>query len=190
MSGPADVLSSCNSKAGIGPRCSTVAGTYVFELTASDGELTGRTRSTITVNPEPSLDGANLAITVANADQLPGIGNLESVTATLTNALAQPMAGFPVKLTATGANPLVQTLDTDANGVVTFVYRGNSPGTDALHATALGLQTSESIPRPSLSPGPKLRSAARLSLRVDRLAHRQHFDHGTRCPSSSRRASP
>src|SRR4029078_978796 len=38
-----------------------VPGTYVFQLTASDGYLTVVDRATITVDPDPSIAGRNLA---------------------------------------------------------------------------------------------------------------------------------
>ena len=100
------------------------------------------------------------------------------------------MANFPVQLTATGANPLVQTLDTDANGAVTFVYRGNHPGTDALHATALGLQTSIDSPTVSVAWTDVSDRRPDCHAGLDRLALRQHFESWNSFPSFSRRASP
>jgi RHS repeat-associated protein len=115
-------------------------GTYVLRLTGSDGELTGSDDVTITVNPEPSLDGGNLVVHPGNAGPIT-IGNVNTATATLTNASNQPIPHFPVQLTITGANPMIQTLDTDDTGTVSFAWRGIKAGTDTIHATALGIGT-------------------------------------------------
>jgi RHS repeat-associated protein len=139
VSGPADVTF-VNPNAGLSSVLFTAPGTYVLQLTATDGELSSSDQVTIVVQPQPSLDGASLAIALANAGPLQ-VGDLESVTATLTDINGQPMSSFPIRLTVTGANALSQTLDSDAAGTVTFVYTGNHAGTDTMHATALGLDT-------------------------------------------------
>ena len=115
----------------------TDPGTYILQLEASDGFLTTADRATVTVDPAPSLQGANLAVALS----LPGplvVGTPEALTATLTDAQAHPIGNFAVQVTVTGANPIAQTLTTNASGVATFAYTGAAPGTDTLQATAFG----------------------------------------------------
>ncbi len=112
-------------------------GTYVLQLAASDGYLTVADRATITVDPDPSIAGANLAVALTAAGPLE-TGQTETLTATLTDGLGAPIRDYVVRLTVAGANPVTTTLLTNSLGVATFTYQGSKPGTDVLHATAIG----------------------------------------------------
>ena len=115
----------------------TDPGTYILQLEASDGFLTTADRAIVTVDPAPSLVGANLAVALSSPGPLI-VGTPESLTATLTDAQAHPIGNFAVQVTVTGANPIAATLTTNASGVATFSYTGAAPGTDTLRATAFG----------------------------------------------------
>ena len=82
----------------------TQPGTYVLQLEATDGFLTTADRATITVDPAPSLTGANLAVSLSAAGPLT-VGTPETLTAVLTDAQAHPIGNFLVQVTVTGANP-------------------------------------------------------------------------------------
>ncbi len=140
VSGPAPVVFG-NSSAGITPVLFVEPGTYVLQLDARDGELTGSDQVTITVNPEPALAGGSLLVTLSSPGPMP-LGAEEVVTATLLDASAMPIARFPVQVTVAGANPGLTTLITDMTGTVVLPYTGSHAGTDALHATATGLSSS------------------------------------------------
>jgi len=112
-------------------------GTYVLQLAASDGYLTVADRATIAVDPDPSIAGANLAVAVTAAGPLE-TGQNETLTATLTDGLGAPIRDYVIRLTVAGANPVTTALLTNSLGVATFTYRGSKPGTDVLHATAIG----------------------------------------------------
>jgi len=109
----------------------------VLQLAATDGFLTVADRATVTVDPDPSIVGANLLVALATPGPLV-TGTLEAVTATLTDGLGAPIANFAVQLTVAGANPVVATAITNASGVASFAYTGTKAGTDVIHATALG----------------------------------------------------
>ncbi|HTB61660.1 MAG TPA: RHS repeat-associated core domain-containing protein [Polyangia bacterium] len=110
-------------------------GTYVLQLSASDGELTGTATVTITVNPVPSLVGGQLTAALSSPGPLP-TGTTETLTALLTDSGANPILNFPVQVVVTGANPTSGTVVTNATGHATFTYFGNNLGTDVLIATA------------------------------------------------------
>jgi PKD repeat protein len=64
------------------------------------------------------------------------VGATQTVSASVTNARSEPVAGVSVMLNVTGANPAALTATTNAGGVATFSYVGNNPGVDNLVATA------------------------------------------------------
>jgi RHS repeat-associated protein len=115
-------------------------GTYVLQLAATDGYLNVADRATITVDPEPSLAGASLVVALGVPGPLT-LGATETLTATLTNAVGAPIANFPIEITVAGANPTSAVAITNAAGSVSHSYVGTRPGTDLLHATALGNPT-------------------------------------------------
>ena len=112
-------------------------GTYVLQLEASDGYLTVADRATITVDPDPSIVGASLQVALSAPGPIE-TGQTETLTATLLDNLGVPIRDYAVKVTVAGANPVITTLVTNSSGVATFQYQGAKPGTDVLHATALG----------------------------------------------------
>ncbi len=59
------------------------------------------------------------------------------VTATVTDAFGNPIAGVTVSFTVSGANTATGTATTNASGVATFCYTGVFPGTDTIVAEAL-----------------------------------------------------
>jgi RHS repeat-associated protein len=118
----------------------TLPGTYVLQLSASDGFLTTAAQATITVDPAVSLDGAAVGIALSSPGPL-GTGTAATVTATLLDAQSHPIPAFPVQLTVAGVNPQTAVANTNASGVATFAYVGASEGTDLIHATALGSTT-------------------------------------------------
>lgn len=63
-------------------------------------------------------------------------GTAQTMTATLTGQANVPISGAAVNFTVTGANPKTGTANTDANGVATFTYIGDNPGTDTVQATS------------------------------------------------------
>jgi YD repeat-containing protein len=72
-------------------------------------------------------------------------------TATLLDAGSQPIAGFVVQFTVTGANPGTVATTTNAAGVATFTYTGTVPGTDVIQAAAIGGTAQLASPAVSLS---------------------------------------
>jgi RHS repeat-associated protein len=140
LSGPAPALFG-NSNAGLTSVLFVVAGTYVFQLDASDGELTGSDTVTITVNPEPAILGGTLLLTASDPGPMP-LGAAEFITATLLDASATPVPNFPIKFTVTGANPGTTTFFTDATGLAILPYTGRYPGVDSIFATATGFSQS------------------------------------------------
>ena len=144
VSGPAPVTFA-DASSPVTAAVFTAPGTYVLRLAATDGYLTVADQASITIDAEPSLAGANLAIALASPGPI-DTGGTETVTATLTDPLGAPIARFPVALTVTGANPTTGTQITNAAGQVVFAYQGQVVGTDAIHATALG-STTRSAPR-------------------------------------------
>ena len=115
----------------------TDPGTYILQLEASDGFLTTADRATVTVDPAPSLVGANLAVALSSPGPLT-VGTPEALSATLTAAQAPPIGNCAEPGTGTGANPVAATLTTNAAGIATFTYTGVVPGTDTLQTTAFG----------------------------------------------------
>jgi len=139
-----------NPQAGFTSVLFAVAGTYVFQLEASDGELTSSDTVTITVNPEPPLGGSTLSIALSDPGPMP-LGAAEFATTVLLDASLTPIPHFPVKLTSTGANPFTDTIVSDDTGVAVFGFTGKYPGADHLHATAAGLYSSVDSPTVSVT---------------------------------------
>ena len=102
-------------------------GTYTFQLSASDGYLTVADRATITVDPDPSIVGASLAVALSAPGPLE-TGQAETLTATLLDGCGAPIRNFVVTATVAGANPIMTTLVTDAAGVATFTYTRREVG--------------------------------------------------------------
>src|SRR5204862_6200550 len=90
-------------------------GSYVLQLEATDGYLTGADRATVTVDPDLSLVGASLAVALSAPGPLE-TGQTETLTATLSDNLGTPIRNFPGHLTMAGANPLETTQFTDPDG--------------------------------------------------------------------------
>jgi len=112
-------------------------GTYVFQLETSDGFLKTASTTTVTVDSDPSIVGANLSLALASAGPLT-TGTTETAIATLVDGNGVPISNFTVKFTVAGANAGAVTLLTSSAGVATFSYSGANAGTDVIHATALG----------------------------------------------------
>jgi len=140
VSGPS-AASILNPHAGFTPVLVVAPGTYIFQLEASDGELTRSDTVTVTVNPQPPLTGSTLLVTLANPGPAP-IGTFEIATATLLDASVTPISNFPIKLTVTGANPMTAARSSDATGSASFPYQGSYAGVDDIFATATGLSES------------------------------------------------
>jgi RHS repeat-associated protein len=136
LSGPAPVTFA-DASSPVTDAVFTDPGTYVLQLAASDGFTTSADRATITVDPEPSLTGASLSVVLGAAGPL-NTGATETLTATLVDAQAHPIADFPIQVTVAGANAQTGTVTTNSSGVATFAYVGAKVGTDVLSATALG----------------------------------------------------
>ena len=66
--------------------------------------MTTASRATITVDPAPSLVGANLAVALSSPGPL-AVGTPETLTATLTDAQAHPIGNFAVQVVVTGREP-------------------------------------------------------------------------------------
>jgi len=64
------------------------------------------------------------------------VGQMYSVTATVTDLNGIPMPGQPVTFTITGAHPLVGTGTTDGNGQASFAYSATTAGADSIVASA------------------------------------------------------
>jgi RHS repeat-associated protein len=136
----------------------TDPGTYILQLEATDGFLTTADRATITVDPAASLSNANLLVALASPGPLT-VGTPELVTATLTDAMSQPISNFAVQFTVAGANPGIGSATTNASGVATFTYAGTVPGTDVIEATAIGgtatlASSTVSVSWTAAQPGP------------------------------------
>jgi RHS repeat-associated protein len=135
VSGPGTVTF-VNSISAITDALFSMAGTYVLQLTASDGALTGTAQVTITVNPAPSLAGANLAVSLSSPGPL-ATGATETLNALLTDSGGHPINNALIQVAVTGANPTSGTVTTAANGRASFTYLGTNAGTDHLQATAI-----------------------------------------------------
>jgi len=136
LSGPAPATL-INASSAFTPVLFTDAGTYVFQLTASDGELSSTDTVTVTVNAEPSLTGASLGVALGSPGPL-AVGGTETLIATLTDAANHPIVDFPLEVDITGANAQSGTAITDAAGMARFTYKGSNVGTDVLGATTRG----------------------------------------------------
>jgi RHS repeat-associated protein len=136
ISGPG-VVTFADASAPITDALFSEPGMYVLQLAASDGYLTVADRATITVDPDPSIVGASLAVALSAPGPLE-TGQPETLTATLRDSASVPIRDYVVRVTVAGANPVTTTLVTDESGVAVFRYQGQKPGTDVLHATALG----------------------------------------------------
>ena len=115
----------------------TQPGTYVLQLETTDGSLTTASTTTVVVDPDPSIVGANLTIALAAPGPLT-TGGAETATATLTDNNGVPIRNFIVQFTVGGANATTATVATNTAGMATFTYFGQKAGTDAVKATALG----------------------------------------------------
>lgn len=92
--------------------------------------LTGSGSCLGAANP---LDGATLVLTPASAG--PNLTDTnQSLTATLLDALNNPLVGFDITFTITGANAQTDDITTDSNGIATFTYTGINEGTDTVQA--------------------------------------------------------
>ncbi len=111
----------------------TLVGTYSCSVTAIvDG--TPRAVQHINVRVHPG-EAARLTLTPKTATN--PVGTEHCVTATVTDAFGNPIAGVTVSFTVSGANSATGTAPTDASGVATFCYTGVFPGTDTIVAEAL-----------------------------------------------------
>jgi RHS repeat-associated protein len=135
VSGPGTVTF-VNSLLPITDALFSMAGTYVLQLTASDGALTGTAQVTVTVNPAPSLTGANLAVSLSSPGPL-ATGATETLNALLTDSGGHPINNALIQVAVTGTNSTSGTVTTAANGRAAFTYLGTNAGTDHLQATAL-----------------------------------------------------
>jgi hypothetical protein len=80
------------------------------------------------------------------------VGATHTVSASVTNAHNEFVAGVSVILNVTGANPTALTTTTDAGGGATFSYIGNNPGVDNLSATAGTATSNTAIIQWSVGP--------------------------------------
>jgi RHS repeat-associated protein len=149
LSGPATVTFA-NATSPVTDVVFTLPGTYVLQLSASDGFLTTAAEATITVDPAVSLDGASVGIALSSPGPL-ATGTAVTVTATLLDVQLHPIPAFPLQLAVVGVNPQTAVVNTNASGIATFAYVGALEGTDLIHVTALGSMTQPQSATVSLS---------------------------------------
>jgi len=107
-------------------------GTYVFRLTASDGQATRAAEVTVTVG--------TTNIILAPAYGWPTRTNISyTVFASVVDANNNPVTNQTVQFSIAGANPSTTppTANTDSNGIASFTYGGASPGRDYITATVM-----------------------------------------------------
>jgi hypothetical protein len=101
--------------------------------------MSGNASSTVTV----SIVGTALALN--GPASLPQ-GTSQQYNVVLTDAGAKGIGGKVVTITSSKANGLSQTqLVTDSKGNASFTLTGNNGGVDTLTASALGIQTTQSV---------------------------------------------
>ena len=113
-------------------------GTYDLRLFASDLTLSATDDVQVVVSDTPPLDQATFVVTRNQAGPLE-VGNSVTITASLVDGSAQPMADHPIRFDVAGANPTTAILLTGADGLARFTYAGTKTGTDNVTATALSL---------------------------------------------------
>ncbi|RIX60089.1 PKD domain-containing protein [Paenibacillus nanensis] len=79
------------------------------------------------------------SVSLAPESKTLSLGAVHTLQAKVLDKQGQPVAGTPVMLTVTGANPTSLTEKTDHNGVATFHYTGTNEGEDQIVAQVAGL---------------------------------------------------
>ncbi|HYY95688.1 MAG TPA: PKD domain-containing protein, partial [Pyrinomonadaceae bacterium] len=111
--------------------------------------------SVLTLSSEVAwvADGrAPKAVSLAPASASLQVGSTHNVSAVVTDARNEPVAGVSVALSVTGANPAVLAAPTGADGVAAFSYVGNNPGDDDLSAKAGTAASNAAAVRWSVGP--------------------------------------
>src|SRR5215813_7890683 len=97
----------------------------------SYGQLSATANTTVT---NPTVFNS-LVLTPATAG--PDVaGTTQTLTATLKDPSANPIANATVQFTVTGANPTSGSATTNASGIATFSYSGTASGNDTVRATS------------------------------------------------------
>lgn len=126
----------------------TSEGVYEFRLTGSDSSLSSSDDARVTVSAHPPLETATFTLSSSSPGPLM-LGASLTVTASLVDSMAGPMANFPVEVTIAGPHARTVVLLTNASGLATLTYTGEQPGSDQVHAVALGLASTREA---SLAP--------------------------------------
>ncbi len=113
----------------------TTAGTYTFQLTVNDS-FSAASGSTVVVVIPAATSGGSLSLTPATTGPI-AVNNLVSLQVSFVGFFfgVYDFGNTQVTMTVTGANPVTQTVTTNANGVATFTYFGSNPGMDTVVAT-------------------------------------------------------
>ena len=99
----------------------------------ANGNAYGPVSSTFTTQVTSSFVGSVLKLSPSVAG--PNVtGTTQRLTVSFSNANGQPLGDQAVRLTITGANPSVTTLNTATDGSATFAYTGANAGTDTAQA--------------------------------------------------------
>jgi RHS repeat-associated protein len=109
----------------------TQTGTYVFQLTASDTQLSSSSTVKVMVNPASAAGTIRISPDSAGPDV---VSTLQMVTAVLVDGSGGPVSGAPVVFNVTGANSSTGRTTTDGTGTATFNYQGTASGTDTIQA--------------------------------------------------------
>ena len=94
-------------------------------------EETGNNIGRITAGP-----GAPASLTLSPSTATTTVGNQDCVTATVTDASANPTPNITVPFSVTGANVATGSGVTDSNGQTQFCYSGTAAGDDSIFAYA------------------------------------------------------
>ncbi|UVI29019.1 OmpL47-type beta-barrel domain-containing protein [Paenibacillus spongiae] len=113
------------------------AGIHTIEAVVTDGSLLGgAVRVDWTAKVLRSMPAA---LTLSPQSKTVRVGAVHTLTAAVLDDQGLGVAGVPVTMTISGANPASYTAATDNNGVAAFSYTGTKTGDDQAIARAAGL---------------------------------------------------
>ncbi|MCA0757054.1 PKD domain-containing protein [Paenibacillus sp. N4] len=119
-------------------------GLHAVEAVVSDSNpLGGAFRISWTVKVVQKQPPAAIHLTPDSASL--SVGAKHTIKATVLDQQGQPVAGTPVSLVVTGANPGTYTANTDDAGVAAFQYTGTKTGEDRAVAQAGSLSSSPAV---------------------------------------------
>jgi RHS repeat-associated protein len=104
-------------------------GTYVLQLSATDGQATNTALLTVTVGTP------RLTFSPAYTGPLP-TNTTQTLTALLVNDTGAVITNTNVTFVVRGANPTTNSLNTGTNGLAAFTYLGTNNGRDWIQASA------------------------------------------------------